>query len=300
MILVDLNQVLISNLMAQVRGKGDVKPNKEMIRHMVLNSLRGFNVKFKEEYGTMVLCSDAGDPWRRDFFPNYKYSRKQSRLDGPFDWDNIFKIITEIKNEIAKSFPYVVMYVENAEADDIIAILCKLREEDKYLIISGDKDFIQLQHYGDVYQWSPFLKAYIGEQLDPIKFLREQIIKGDRSDGVPNILSPDDVFVTGERQKPITKQRLEEWSNVENIPLGAETKKNFNRNKKLIDLSQIPLTIENNIINTFRSYKVPDRSLLLPYFIENKLKSMIENISDFLTIYIGVNYGRTTTKPKLN
>jgi len=281
MILVDLNQVLISNLMAQVRGKGDVKPNKEMIRHMVLNSLRGFNVKFKEEYGTMVLCSDAGDPWRRDFFPNYKYSRKQSRLDGPFDWDNIFKIITEIKNEIAKSFPYVVMYVENAEADDIIATLVKMREEDKYLIISGDKDFIQLQHYGDVYQWSPFLKAYIGEQLDPIKFLREQIIKGDRSDGVPNILSPDDVFVTGERQKPITKQRLEEWSNVENIPLGSETKKNFNRNKKLIDLSQIPLTIENNIINTFRSYKVPDRSLLLPYFIENKLKSMIENISDF-------------------
>jgi 5'-3' exonuclease len=105
-------------------------------------------LKFKEEYGTMVLCSDAGNPWRRDFFPNYKYSRKQSRLDGPFDWDNIFKIITEIKNEIAKSFPYVVMYVENAEADDIIAILCKLREEDKYLIISGDKDFIQLQHYG--------------------------------------------------------------------------------------------------------------------------------------------------------
>jgi len=281
MILIDLNQVLISNLMAQTRGKADVKPNKEMIRHMVLNSLRGFNIKFGKEYGNMVLCSDAGDPWRREIFPNYKHARRKSRVEGPFDWDNIFKIITEIKNEIAKSFPYIVMYVENAEADDIIATLCKMREETKYLIISGDKDFIQLQHYGDVYQWSPFLKAYIGEQLDPIKFLREQIIKGDRSDGVPNILSPDNVFVTGERQKPITKQRLEEWSNIENIPLGSETKKNFNRNKKLIDLSQIPLTIENNIINTFRSYKVPDRSLLLPYFIENKLKSMIENISDF-------------------
>ena len=281
MILVDLNQVLISNLMAQVRGKGDVKPNKEMIRHMVLNSLRGFNVKFKEEYGTMVLCSDAGDPWRRDFFPHYKHSRKQARLDGPFDWNNIFSIITEIKNEIAKSFPYIVMYVENAEADDIIATLVKLRENDKYLIVSGDKDFIQLQNYGDVYQWSPFLKSYIGEQEDPIKFLREQIIKGDRSDGVPNILSDDDVFVKGERQKPITKQKLEEWSNIENIPLGSETKKNFNRNKKLIDLSQIPKTIEENIINRFRSYKVPNRSLLLTYFIENKLKSMIENINDF-------------------
>src|SRR6056300_1732668 len=281
MILIDLNQVLISNLMAQVRGKGDVKPNKEMIRHMVLNSLRGFNVKFKEEYGTMVLCSDAGDPWRRDFYKHYKHSRKMARQDGPFDWNNIFNVITEIKNELKENFPYVVMYVENSEADDIIATLVKQQTEDKYLIVSGDKDFVQLQHYGNVYQWSPLLKGYIGEQEDPVKFLREQIIKGDRSDGVPNILSPDDVFVTGQRQKPITKQKLEEWSNVDNIPLGSETRKFFNRNKKLIDLSQIPLTIENNIINTFRSYKVPDRSLLLPYFIENKLKSMIENISDF-------------------
>jgi 5'-3' exonuclease len=247
-----------------------------------LNSLRGFNVKFREEYGTMVLCSDAGDPWRRDFFPNYKYSRKQSRLDGPFDWDNIFNIITEIKNEIAKSFPYIVMYVENAEADDIIATLVKLREEDKYLIVSGDKDFIQLQHYGDVYQWSPFLKAYIGEQEDPIKFLREQIIKGDRSDGVPNILSNDDVFVKGERQKPITKQKLEEWKNIERTAtIETEIKKNYNRNKRLIDLSQIPNTLEETIINSYRNYKVNDRTLLLNYFIENKLKSLIENINDF-------------------
>ena len=281
MILVDLNQVLISNLMAQVRGKGDVKPNKDMIRHMVLNSLRGFNVKFKEEYGTMILCSDAGDPWRRDFFPNYKYSRKQARLDGPFDWDNIFNIITEIKNEVRDNFPYVVMYVENSEADDIIATLVKQQTESKYLIVSGDKDFVQLQHYGNVYQWSPLLKGYIGEQEDPVKFLREQIIKGDRSDGVPNILSADDVFVKGERQKPVMKKQLEEWVDIDNIPLGSETKKYYNRNKKLIDLSQIPLTIENNIINTYKNYKIKDRSLLLNYFMDKKLKSLIDKINDF-------------------
>ena len=132
-----------------------------------------------------------------------------------------------------------------------------------------------------MYQWSPFLKSFIGEQEDPIKFLREQIIKGDRSDGVPNILSDDEIFVRGERQKPITKQKLEEWSNLDNIPLGSETKKNYNRNKKLIDLSQIPKTIEDSIINIYKSYKVPNRSLLLPYFMKHKLKSLIENINDF-------------------
>jgi hypothetical protein len=282
MILVDLNQVLISNLMAQTRGKADVKPNKDMIRHMVLNTLRGFNLKFKEEYGNMVLCSDAGDPWRREIFPNYKHGRRKSRVDGPFDWDNIFNIITEIKNEIKENFPYIVMYVENSEADDIIATLVKQQTEDLYLIISGDKDFIQLHHYGNVYQFSPLLKGFIGEQEDPIRFLREQIIKGDRSDGVPNILSDDDIFLrSNERQKPINKKRLEEWSNVDNIPLGSETRKHYERNKKLIDLSEIPEHIEKRIINTFKNYKVKDRSLLLNYFMTNKLKSLIENINDF-------------------
>ena len=281
MILVDLNQVLISNLMAQTRGKSDVKPNKDMIRHMVLNSLRGFNLKFKEEYGTMVLCSDAGDPWRREIFPNYKHGRRKSRVDGPFDWDNIFQIITEIKNEIRDNFPYIVMYVKNCEADDIIATLVKQQTESKYLIVSGDKDFVQLQHYGNVYQWSPLLKGYIGENEDPVKFLREQIIKGDRSDGVPNILSDDEIFVRNERQKPIRAKQLEEWKDIENIPLGVETKKYYNRNKKLIDLSQIPLTIETNIINTYKNYKVKDRSLLLPYFMDKKLKSLIDKINDF-------------------
>ena len=281
MILVDLNQVSISNLMAQTRGKGEVKPNKDMVRHMILNSLRAFNIKFREEFGEMVLCADAGDPWRREIFPNYKYQRRKGRDTDNFDWDNIFTIITDIKNEIRDNFPYKVMYVENSEADDIIATLVKMREEDKYLIISGDKDFVQLQHYGDVYQWSPFLKTFIGEQEDPIKFLRTQIIKGDRSDGVPNILSDDDIFKRNERQKPITKAKLEEWSNLETIPLGSETEKNYKRNKRLIDLSMIPLTIEKSIINSFKNYKVNDRSLLLNYFIKNKLKGLIENINDF-------------------
>ena len=229
----------------------------------------------------MVLCSDASDPWRKDFFPNYKHSRKAQRQDGPFDWDNIFNIITEIKKEVQENFPYKVMYVANSEADDIIASIIKLQEETIYLIVSGDKDFIQLHHYGNVYQWSPLLKGFIGEQEDPIKFLRTQIIKGDRSDGVPNILSDDEIFVRGERQKPIKSKQLEEWSNIDNIPLGSETKKNYNRNKKLIDLSQIPKTIETNIINTYKNYKVKDRSLLLPYFIGKKLKTLIDKINDF-------------------
>ena len=281
MILVDLNQVMISNLMAQSKGNLTELPSKDTVRHSILNTIRAFNVKFKEEYGEMVLCADAADPWRRDIFPNYKHQRRVGRVESKIDWDGLFKIMSDIREEFINKLPYKVLHVDKCEADDIIGTLCAQQTEDLYLIISGDKDFIQLQHYGNVYQFSPLLKSFIGEQLDATVFLREQIIKGDRSDGVPNILSDDEIFLRDERQKPINKKRLEEWSNVDNIPLGSETRKYYDRNKKLIDLSMIPQNITESIINRYKDYKVNDRSQLLQYFIDNKLKALIENINDF-------------------
>jgi len=281
MILIDLNQVMISNLMAQNRGNLSELPSKDAVRHSILNTIRAFNVKFREEYGEMILCADAADPWRRDIFPNYKHQRRKGRVESQIDWDGLFKIMSDIRAEFTNKLPYKVLHVDKTEADDIIATLVAQQKEDLYLIISGDKDFIQLQHYGNVYQFSPLLKSFIGENENAEVFLREQIIKGDRSDGVPNILSDDDIFLRDERQKPINKKRLEEWSNIDNIPLGSETRKYYDRNKKLIDLSMIPESISESIINRYKDYKVNNRSLLLQYFIDNKLKALIENINDF-------------------
>ena len=266
--------------MAQIRGKADVKPNKEMIRHMVLNSLRGFNVKFKEEFGDLVLCSDAGDPWRREFFPNYKYSRKQARQDGPFDWDEIFNIITEIKNEVKDNFPYKVMYVENSEADDLIATIIKLQEEDKYLIISGDKDFIQL-HNDRIRQYNPVLNKFVGKDENPIIYIREHILKGDRSDGIPNILSDDNVFIEGRRQTPLSKKKIEGWVNEVVPTFTDEQQKNYERNRQLIDLNYIPKEIEDNINREFNDVEVATRDKILGYFINKKLKTLIESIDEF-------------------
>ena len=281
MILIDLNQVMIANLMAQSRGDLSELPSKDNVRHSILNTIRAFNVKFREEFGDVILCSDAADPWRRDIFPNYKHQRRKGRVESKIDWNGLFQIMSEIREEFSTKLPYKLMHVEKCEADDIIATLVAQRTEDKYLIISGDKDFIQLQHYGDVYQFSPLLKSFIGENQDAITFLREQVIKGDRSDGVPNILSDDDIFLRDERQKPINKKRLAEWSDIDNIPLGSETRKHYERNKKLIDLSMIPKEISESIINRYEDCKDNDRSLLLQYFIDNKLKALIENINDF-------------------
>tara|TARA_B110001454_G_scaffold4598_1_gene4295 strand:- start:4272 stop:5117 length:846 start_codon:yes stop_codon:yes gene_type:complete len=281
MILVDLNQVLISNLMAQTRGLTDELPDKSMLRHMVLNSLRGYNLKFKHEYGATILCADGANPWRRGVFPNYKHSRRKSREEDTKDWSSLFKMIGEIREELALNFPYVILHIDGVEADDIIAVLVKENyTKEKIMIVSGDKDFIQLHKYEGVKQYAPIQKKFV-ENPDPVKFLHEQIIKGDRSDGVPNILSADNVFLIKEKQRPINKKRLAEWADIENIPLGSETKKYYERNKKLIDLGEIPGHIYSDIKTKYDNYKVNNRTLLLTYFIENKLKTLIENINDF-------------------
>jgi hypothetical protein len=280
MILVDLNQVLISNLMAQTRGNLDEIADKNMLRHMVLNSLRGYILKFKEEYKEIILCADGANPWRRDIFPYYKHARKKGREESSKDWNGIFQMISEIRDEIAEYMPYKVLHIDKVEADDIIATIVKITDDEPIMIISGDKDFIQLQQKKNVKQYAPIQKKFI-EDADPKKFLREQIIKGDRSDGVPNILSPDDIFTTDDKQRPINKKRLEEWADIENIPLGTETSKFYQRNKQLIDLSMIPEDIEKDIINRYSNYDKPNRSKMLDYFIKYKLKALISNIDDF-------------------
>lgn len=290
MILVDLNQVLISNVMVQTRGarnyqgQDDTPYNISMLRHMVINSMRGYNLKFKKEYGDMILCADAGNPWRRDIFPHYKHSRRAGRETSETNWDELFMAISDIRREIQENFPYIMMYVEKAEADDIIATLVKHTDTkvEPIMIVSGDKDFIQLQQKPGVKQYAPIQKKFIGEDIDPRLFIHEQIIKGDRSDGVPNILSDDDIFtIPGAKQRPINKKRLEEWSNVDDIPLGSQTKKYYERNKTLIDLNMIPQEITSKILNTYRQYEVPSKKLLLPYFMKHKLKSLMTHIGDF-------------------
>ena len=270
--------------MAQTRGQGDVKPNEEMIRHMVMNSLRGFNQKFKNKYGNMVLCSDAGNTWRRDIFPQYKYKRKKDRTESSFDWDNIFDILTRIKNELKENFPYVMMYEEKCEADDIIAILTKYYyQHEKIMIVSGDKDFSQLQRYKNVSQYSPITKKFI-KVGDPLSYLFEHVIRGDAGDGVPNILSNDDTFVVGTRQKPLTKRRVNAM--IEDMvrgvtPFDGEIKRNYLRNIHLIDLSRIPEDIRNQVIDIYSNYQRNDRSMILGYFIKSRLKNLMTDIQEF-------------------
>ena len=69
---------MISNLMVTI-NRDNLELSEDLVRHMVLNSLRGHNKKFRKEYGDMVIACDSGNVWRRQAFPNYKAGRKANR-----------------------------------------------------------------------------------------------------------------------------------------------------------------------------------------------------------------------------
>jgi len=290
MIILDLNQVMISNLMISLGGHKIVM-DENMLRHMILNTIRSNIVKFRSEYGdNLVIACDDKNYWRKSYFPYYKANRKKNRDSSDLDWNNIFQSLNKIRDEIRDNFPYRTIQVESAEADDIIGTLCSefgtFLRGDPILIISGDKDFVQLQKYMNVDQYDPTRKRWLRNQK-PTEFLYEHIIRGDAGDGVPNFLSEDDIFISEGRQRRITSKKLKEWmtqllngANPEDI-FDAEQLRNWHRNRSLIDLDMIPEDVKEKIVKQYHDQSDRDRSRLFNYFIANKLKNLTEKIGEF-------------------
>lgn len=282
-ILIDLNQVLISNLMQQINSNPKMKLDENLIRHMVLNSLRSYITQFKEKYGEIIIACDNKRFWRRDVFPLYKANRKKAREESGFDWTLIFETLNKIREELKLHFPYKVIDVDGAEADDVIAVLtARKAPHEEVLILSSDKDFVQLQKYANVKQYSPILKRYV-ETDDPQKYVKEHIIRGDRGDGVPNFLSADNVFAVGERQKVINTKKLNEWLNKspEEFCTNEIMLRNYKRNQMLVDLDYIPETVKSQIVDCYDNVKVASRSNLVNYFAEKGLKNLFDVIQEF-------------------
>ena len=281
MLLVDLNQVLLAGLMAQIANQKG-KLDEDLIRHMILNIIRTHARNFKE-YGEVVLCCDNRNYWRKEFFPFYKAGRKKTREKSDLDWHLIFDMLAKFKTELRENFPYKVIDVDGAEADDIIGTLVpRFAPHQKILILSSDGDFLQLQMYGDnVKQYNPSQKKYV-KSIDPLLELKEKIIRGDKGDGIPNIFSPSDCFVRDLRQKPITQKVIEKYLAEHYGEWEDEAARvGFSRNQALIDLRNIPGDIKEKIINTYEETVPAKRGKLLNYFIEHKLKNLMEVIEDF-------------------
>ena len=278
MILIDFTQTIIAGLMAQLKNN-DGEINENMLRHMILNSCRNYQRRYGPDYGQIVLCTDAANPWRRDFFPLYKANRKKSREADDKDWKLIFDTLHKVKMEIKDNFPYKYMYVSECEADDIIAVLVKHAPEgEDILIVSGDKDFQQLHKFDNVRQWSPNLNKMV-DCPDAKLFLKEHILKGDKSDGVPNILSNDDCLDAGIRQTPMRRPILEKYLRI-TIENDDKYYRNYLRNQTLIDFEMITERINDAILSEYQQVE-PVRGKVFDYLRNQRLNQLMDNIGDF-------------------
>ena len=287
MLLIDLNQVLLSGLLVQIGPGKEVAIEENLVRHMVLNILRTHIKQFKKEYGEVVLCCDNRNYWRKGFFPYYKASRKKTREKSNLNWTAIFNILNILQKELRENFPYKVINVDGAEADDIIGTLVPLKLKDEnILILSSDSDFLQLQMLNGetgniVRQYNPAQKKYV-KSKNPLMDLKEKIISGDKGDGIPNILSPSDCFVREMRQKSITKKHMHVLMNEDHDKwLDDTARSGFYRNETLIDLRLIPKHIQKSIVEAYQNTKPVPRSQIINFFMEKKLKNLMEVIEDY-------------------
>ena len=270
MILIDYSQIALSNIIVQ-------KLNDEsMIRHMILNSIRMYNKRYREEYGELVICADGMNTWRKQFFPEYKASRKKNRDSSGQDWSEIFRILHTVRDEIRDNLPYRVVHLEGVEADDVIGTLTMQTQEfgqaEPVMIISSDKDFIQLQKYNNVKQFSPIQKKFVKDS-NPRTYLFNHVMRGDSGDGI-----------TEKSQTPLRQTRIDNWlENADNLRehMDDETYRNYQRNKKLIDLTDIPELVQESIINTYDGQTKTPNMRVLNYLIKKRCNHLIEVVEEF-------------------
>lgn len=291
MILLDYSQIAIGAIFSMQKEFNSSSEEKKVniIRNVILSTIKYYKKAYSKKYGELVIACDGKDYWRKQLFPHYKAARKKNRENSDMDWDFIFRVLNTIRDELRDNFPYKVIHLDEIEADDIIATLVNETAEfgnfQENMIISSDKDFKQLHKLGNVKQFSPILKKLIkAESAKALAEARiEHIVKGDKGDGIPNIFSADDVFVSGGRQTPVSTKRLLEFFEMgANACRSDDERRNWDRNCQLIDFDRIPQRIRDTILNSYETQKPKgDKMSIMNYLIKHKCRLLLDELEDF-------------------
>lgn len=297
MIYIDYSQVSLATILT---FKSDLQKSpdevRNLIRHIVLSNILNYKKKYGPEYGEVIICCDGRKYWRKEVFPYYKGDRKKNRDKSEFDWKLIFEVLDEIRTDLKEHFPYRVIHLDRAEADDVIAVLVEwtqtnelvqdglFQDPQKNMIISSDHDFIQLQKYNGVAQFSPNTKKLLKASHKDLyeKYITHIVKAGD--DGIPNILSNDAVLVTeGVRQTPVSAKRLAEFiENGKSACRNDSEIRNWDRNERLISFEFIPQDVKDEIISTYIESKPRyDSMKIMNYLMKNKCRNLLDSLGEF-------------------
>lgn len=249
MMIVDFSQLFMCCLFGSVKNSG---VNEDVITHSFFSRLFEYKQLFPE-YGKVVVAFDGKKLWRKDVFPNYKANRAEARAKQDIDWSAVFSVLNTMKNDIKTKLPVCSVEVDEAEADDVVAVMSSsFHMKENIMIISSDKDFIQLQCLDGVKQYSPTSNSLVYSD-DPSRDIKIKLLKGDSNDGVPNIFSDDDALVKKQRQKPIYESKIDDYYLTIEEGKDESIVKNFKRNKTLIDFKCIPKHVKIKILEGYLS-----------------------------------------------
>jgi len=277
LIIIDFHGTIIANVMKYLFMNQVEVIEEDLVRHMVLNSIRALKTRFEGEFGKLVISCDSRFYWRKDFFPYYKIKRQQQRTESVIDWGQVYTFMDMIKKEVEENFSYPVIQVDNAESDDVIYSIVNNFPDERILIASRDHDFKQLHNRKNVFQYNPIDEVMV-VVADPAKYLFEHIIKGDSGDSIPNVFSPLDSIALNKRQKPAYQKKIDLWYES-GVP--EEFKERFAFNKKLVDLSEVPQEIQEKVMECYKNQLNKPKKKLMNYFMEHNLKEMFANIQEF-------------------
>lgn len=147
----------------------------------------------------IVVWEAGGSTKKRALFPEYKAHRKPLKLnrfyegDIPDSEDNkISQLVSLVK--ILRELPVCQLYMEGAEADDVLAYVAKYVYSDKEkLIMSSDHDFYQLLD-AKTKMYLTHRKSYVTVQdalketgIHPNNFCTARTFCGDKSDNIPGV-----------------------------------------------------------------------------------------------------------------
>lgn len=252
-----------------------------------LNQLK-FLVEMIHPSYVAVIWEGGGSLRRRAIFPDYKKNRKPPRLNRYYEGDipdtkenRIYQI--KVLVEILKELPICQIFIEDAEADDVIGYLCKYKFQDRSKIVaSSDKDFYQLVDDSTrIYSWTS--KKFIGA-ADVLKetgiashnFAVAKSFAGDASDGIPGVkgvhfktlakrfpqLSSDEECSIEEILKECEKLRPEGLKTIESI---CESKDLIKRNWRLmyLDMANMAAVQVKKVDAVITSYTASKNKLKL-------------------------------------
>lgn len=243
MIVIDYNPLVIASYFRIDEGWRNINSvSREFFRRV-----EDIESKFETIYGKAIIVGDCGSSWRKQIYPAYKANRAK---DGDETWKEIGTILRELSSIVKSKFPF--FEFESLEADDIIGWFARSAKK-PMLIISSDRDFLQLQANEHVKQYSTIQGKWVITN-NPKEALLEKILRGDTSDNIPSItkelykLEPDNTQKKT-RAKPITKKFIEEFKKG---VLYEKYKDRYEENRRLIDLSLTPETLLNEFIQKYK------------------------------------------------